>query len=74
MPESGRGADRAATDCEERLIASELDNDGQEDAFRLREGVLPIWRVSRRGPACAARAVKAERGADAGPAAPRAPP
>ena len=28
----------------------------------------------RCGPACAARALKAERGADAGPAAPQAPP
>ena len=54
MPERGRGADRAATDCKERLIASELDNDGgesgQEDASGLREWVLPIWRVPRQRP------------------------
>ena len=41
MPERGQGADRAATDCKERLTASELDNDGgesgQEDASGLRE-------------------------------------
>ena len=41
MPERGQGADRAATDCKERLTASELDNNGcesgQEDASSLRE-------------------------------------
>ena len=36
-----------------RLTASELDNDGgesgQEDTSGLREWVLPIWRLPRRG-------------------------
>jgi hypothetical protein len=43
MPERGRGTDRAATHCKERLIAGDLDNDGgesgQEDASGLCEWV-----------------------------------
>ena len=74
MPERGRGADPAGTDCKERLIASELDNDGgesgQEDASGLREWVLRSGESPGSGPACAARASKAERGADAGPGGP----
>ena len=54
MPERGQGADRAATDCKERLTASELDNNGgesgQENASGVREWVLPIWRVTGSGP------------------------